>query len=300
MRQVVYPLVNMKLAGKNVLITGAARGIGAATARELATRGARLALVGLEPAELAARATELNRTRHAGTQHLWAQADVTDSVALRGAVDKAVATLGGLDVVVANAGIAGTGTVRTIDPETFARTVEVNLTGVFRTVHATIEHLIDSRGYLLVVSSLAALVPTAGFAAYGSSKAGVEAFADALRIELAPLGVSVGCAHMSWIDTDMVRDAERDLPAFREMKARLPWPLRSITPVADCAVAFGRAIERRSTRVHVPRAIGVAHWLRPVLHSQPVGMLMARLSSTALGQLEAQSRPGSETQTGKA
>ena len=290
----------MSLIRKNVLITGAARGIGAATARELAARGARLALVGLEPAELAALATELDTIGHPGARHSWAEADVTDSVALRDAVDQAVATLGGLDVVVANAGIAGTGTVRTVDPEVFARTVEVNLTGVFRTVHATIEPLIDSRGYVLVVSSLAALVPTAGFAAYGASKAGVEAFADALRIELAPLGVSVGCAHMSWIDTDMVRDAERDLPVFREMKARLPWPLRSITPVADCAAAFGRAIERRSRRVHVPRAIGAAHWIRPLVHSRPVGMLMARFSSTALRQLETQTRPDVETHTERA
>lgn len=285
----------MDLTGKNVLITGAARGIGAATARDLAARGARLALVGLEPAKLAALATELNR--HPGAQHVWAPADVTDSVALQAAVDRAVAALGGLDVVVANAGIAGIGTVRTIDPETFARTVEVNLTGVFRTVHATLEHLIASRGYVLIISSLAALVPTAGFAAYGASKAGVEAFANALRIELAPLGVSVGCAHMSWIDTDMVRNAERDLPAFREVIARLPWPLRSITPVADCAAAFGRAIEHRSRRVHVPRAIGAAHWLRPLVHSRPVGMLMARFSSTALRQLETQTGPDVETQS---
>jgi len=278
----------MDLAGKNVLITGAARGIGAATARELAARGARLALVGLEPAKLAALTTELGRTSRSGTAHSWAEADVTDSVALQAAVAKAVATLGGLDAVVANAGIASTGTVRTIDPEAFARTVEVNLTGVFRTVQATVEHLIDSRGYVLVVSSLAALIPAVGFAAYGSSKAGVEAFADALRIELAPLGVSVGCAHMSWIDTDMVRDAERDLPAFRELRARLPWPLHATTSAADCAAAFGRAIERRSRRVHVPRVIGAAHWIRPIVHSRLVDMLITRVSATALPELEKQ------------
>lgn len=172
----------------NVLITGAARGIGAATARDLAARGARLALVGLEPGLLATLAAEL------GPWHVWAEADVTDSAALHCAVAKAVAALGGLDVVVAGAGIASFGTVRTIDPDAFARTVEVNLTGVFRTAAATLPHLVDSAGYLLVVSSLAALFPTAGFSAYGASKAGVEAFADSLRIEVAPLGVSVGCA----------------------------------------------------------------------------------------------------------
>lgn len=282
--------MTMDLAGKNVLITGAARGIGAATAHDLAARGARLALVGLEPARLAALATELGGIRHPEARHVWAEADVTDSAALRSAVATSVAALGGLDVVVANAGLAGIGTVRTIDPETFARTVDVNLTGVFRTVHATVEHLIDSRGHVLVVSSLAALVPAVGFAAYGASKTGVEAFADALRIELAPLGVSVGCAHMSWIDTDMVRDAERDLPAFRELRARLPWPLHATASAADCAAAFGRAIERRSRRVHVPRVIGAAHWIRPLVHSRLADMLINRVSAATLPELEEQTR----------
>ncbi len=274
----------MDLVGKNVLITGAARGIGAATARDLAARGARLALVGLEPDRLAALATELGR----GEQHVWAEADVTDSAALHAAVTQAVAALGGLDVVVANAGIVSFGMVRSIDPEMFAKTVDVNLTGVFRTVQATLPHLIDSRGYVLVVSSLAALFPSAGSSAYGASKTGVEAFADALRIELAPLGVAVGCAHMSWVDTDMLRDTDRDLPTFREMRQHLPWPLHSTTSVADCAAAFVRAISRRSRRVNVPGAIGFYHWIRPLLHSRLVDALIIRTSAAVLLRLEAE------------
>ncbi|MPZ65143.1 MAG: SDR family NAD(P)-dependent oxidoreductase [Pseudonocardiaceae bacterium] len=270
----------MDLAGKQVLITGAARGIGATTARDLAARGARLALVGLEPERLQALAGEL------GTGHTWATADVTDGAELDAAVASSVEVLGGLDVVVANAGIASFGTVRTIDPEAFARTVDVNLTGVFRTVRATLPHLIDSRGYVLVVSSMAALVPTMGFSAYGASKAGVEAFADALRIEVAHLGVSVGCAHMSWIDTDMVRDAEQDLTAFRTMRQRLPWPMHSTTSVEECSAAFMRAIERRSRRVNVPRAVGLHHWIRPVVHSRLVDVVLARSTSGVLPRLE--------------
>jgi hypothetical protein len=271
----------MDLAGKNVLITGAARGIGAATARDLADRGARLALIGLEPEKLEALTAELG-----SAEHVWAEADVTDSASLQAAVAKAVTALGGLDVVVANAGIASFGTVRTIDPEAFARTVEVNLTGVFRTVQVTLPHLIDSRGYVLVVSSLAALVPTMGFSAYGASKAGVEAFANALRIEVAPLGVGVGCAHMSWIDTDMVRDADRDLSSFRQMRERLPWPMNSVTSVAECSAAFVRAIERRSRRVSVPRAVGLQHWIRPLVNTRLVDSVMAKKSASGLARLE--------------
>lgn len=270
----------MDLSGKKVLITGAARGIGATTARDLAARGARLALVGLEPELLQALAREL------GTGHTWATADVTDGAELDAAVASSAAALGGLDVVVANAGIASFGTVRTIDPEAFARTVDVNLTGVFRTVRAALPHLIDSRGYVLVVSSLAALVPTMGFSAYGASKAGVEAFADALRIEIAPHGVSVGCAHMSWIDTDMVRDAEKDLTAFCTMRQRLPWPMNSTTSVQECSAAFVRAIERRSRRVNVPRAVGLNHWIRPIVHSRLVDLVMARDAADVLPRLE--------------
>jgi NAD(P)-dependent dehydrogenase (short-subunit alcohol dehydrogenase family) len=270
----------MDLSGKKVLITGAARGIGATTARDLAARGARLALVGLEPELLQALAREL------GTGHTWATADVTDGAELDAAVASSAEALGGLDVVVANAGIASFGTVRTIDPEAFARTVDVNLTGVFRTVRAALPHLIDSRGYVLVVSSLAALVPTMGFSAYGASKAGAEAFADALRIEVAPHGVSVGCAHMSWIDTDMVRDAEKDLTAFRTMRQRLPWPMNSTTSVQECSAAFVRAIERRSRRVNVPRAVGLNHWIRPIVHSRLVDLVMARDAADVLPRLE--------------
>lgn len=277
----------MRLAGKNVLITGAARGIGAASARELARRGARLGLVGLEPEALAALATELGRAEFGGEQ-VWAEADVTDSAGLHAAVSPAVTALGGLDVVMANAGILTFGSVHGIDPETFAKTVDVNLTGVFRTVQATLPHLIESGGYVLVVSSLAAMFPAVGLSAYRASKAGVEVFADALRIEVAPLGVTVGCAYMSWIDTDMVRSAERDLPIFREVRRRLPWPLHSTTSAADCAVVFARGIERRRRRINVPGAIGFFHWIRPLVHSRLVDGLTVRMSAALIPRLEAE------------
>src|SRR5689334_2972899 len=116
------------VAGKVVLVTGAARGIGAETARRLAARGARLSLVGMEPERLAALAAEL------GEGHAWFECDVTDQAALEAAVAGTVAKLGGIDVVVANAGIGCNGTVAVAPVEALVRTLEVNLIGVVRTV----------------------------------------------------------------------------------------------------------------------------------------------------------------------
>jgi NAD(P)-dependent dehydrogenase (short-subunit alcohol dehydrogenase family) len=226
------------LDGKVVLITGGARGIGEHTARLAAARGARVALVGLEPERLAAVTADL------GTQHVWFECDVTDQASLERAVRGAVEAFGGIDVVVANAGIANRGTIAVGDIEGFVRTVNVNLVGVMRTVGATVEHVIARRGYFLLVSSAAAFTVLPGMAAYCASKAGVEQFGNAIRLELAHRGVGVGTAHPVWIDTDMVRDAKDDLPAFRETLRKLPWPLNTYTSVEACAAAFVGGIER--------------------------------------------------------
>jgi NAD(P)-dependent dehydrogenase (short-subunit alcohol dehydrogenase family) len=272
------------IRGRVVLITGAARGIGAATARAAAAAGARVALLGLEPQLLAALAAEL------GPAHAWFKCDVTDQRAVDGAVAGTVDTLGGIDVVVANAGVANNGTVAVTPPDAMARTIEVNLLGVVRTVSATLPHVTARRGYLLLVSSAAAFTVLPGMAAYCASKAGVEQFGNALRLEVAHLGVSVGTAHMTWIDTDLVRDMKDDLPSFRETIARLPGPLGAYTSVEVCAADFLRAIERRRRRVFVPRSLAVFQALRPVVLS-PLGDLLLRgAAARAVPQLEAQVR----------
>lgn len=271
------------MTGERVaLITGAARGIGAATARTLAARGHRVSLVGIEPGLLEELAAEL------GEGHAWFEADVTDQSQIDAAVAGTVERLGGIDTVVANAGIAGYGTVVQTSPDAFQRTVDINLTGAFRTAHAALPHVIERRGYVLIVASMASFAPFAGLGAYSASKAGADSLAAVLRQELAHRGAAAGSAHPSWIDTDMVRDAKRDLGSFRRMRELLPWPMRATTSVEDCAGALADGIERRARRIFVPRSAAIVQWLRPLLTSGPVERLTLRRSGTLIPDMEAE------------
>ena len=250
------------MQGKVVLITGGARGIGAATARSLAAAGARLVLTDVDQAPLDEIAAELG-----GEIVLAVVADVTDLAAMEGAVAAGVARFGGIDVVVANAGIASYGSVLGVDPATFRRVIDININGVFHTVRAALPSVIERRGYVLVVSSLAAFAAAPGLAAYNASKAGVEHFANALRLEVHHHGVDVGVAHMSWIDTPLVQDAKKDLKAFDEMIRLLPGPLSRTTTVDACVTAFVKGIEQRKRRVYVPGWVGFIRGRRNLLSS---------------------------------
>lgn len=233
------------LQGKTVLITGAARGIGAETARRLGARGARLALVGLEPDLLEQVAAECGEAAAF-------EADVTDRDALQAAVDGTLERFGGIDAVMANAGIAGVGTVNTIDPEAWERIIEVNLLGVYRTIKATLPHVIERRGYILPVASIAAAIHAPGMSAYTTTKAGVEALGDSLRGEVRHLGVDVGVAYYSWIDTEMVRGAD-DHPAGRFMRSKMKGPAGKTYTVEQAGEATAAGIEARARRIVVPR-----------------------------------------------
>ncbi|OSC41754.1 SDR family oxidoreductase [Mycobacterium decipiens] len=252
------------LQGKVVFITGGARGIGAEVARRLHNKGAKLVLTDVDKSELAVMTAELGGDERL----LTVVADVRDLSAMQAAADQAVERFGGIDVVLANAGISSYGSVRQIDPEAFRRVLDVNLLGNFHTVRATLPALIDRRGYVLIVSSLAAFAAAPGMAPYDVSKAGNEHLANALRLEVAHLGVRVGSAHMSWIDTALVRDTKSDLPAFAELLASLPWPLHKTTPVNKCAAAFVKGIEGRQDRVYCPGWVRLFRWLKPVLSTR--------------------------------
>jgi NAD(P)-dependent dehydrogenase (short-subunit alcohol dehydrogenase family) len=251
--------------GKVALITGGANGIGAEVARRLHAKGAKLILTDLDEVQLKAVATRLGDDR---VQTVVA--DVRELSAMQAAAEKGIERFGGIDIVIANAGIAVFGSVLNVDPEAFKTLLDVNALGVFHTVRAALPSVIERRGYVLVVSSLAAYAPVAGSASYSLAKAGVEHFANALRMEVAQYGVDVGSAHMSWIDTPMVREGKDELPSFRDAVESLPGPLSKTTSVEACGDAFVKGIEGRKRQINCPGWVGLFRWLRPVL-STPWG-----------------------------
>ncbi len=196
-----------------------------------------------------------------------------------------VERLGRLDAVVANAGIASAGTVATTPVEALARTVEVNLVGVIRTVSTTLPYVEAASGHFLLVSSAASFAPTPGLAAYCASKAGVESFGDALRLEVAHRGVTVGTAHPIWVDTDLVRDAQDDLPIFRRQLAKARGPMAT-QDVASCARLLVEGVERRRAKVFVPPSLRWLFHARALMTTGPARRLATRQAVRQVPRLE--------------
>ena len=270
------------LSGKVVLLTGGARGIGAAVAKRLHAKGARLVLTDVDEPGLHDIAGDLG-----GDRVLTLVADVRDLTAMQGAASRALDRFGGIDVAVANAGIASYGSILQVDPAAFRAVIDVNILGVFNTVRATLPAVTDRRGYVLVVSSMSAYAAAPGMASYTASKAAVENFATTLRLEVAGRGVDVGSAHMSWIDTPLVRDTKGDMPAFNDLLATLPGPLRKTTSVDKCATAFVRGIEKRKRRVNCPRWVGVLRWSKPALSTSAAEKRIVRQAAELMPRMDA-------------
>jgi NAD(P)-dependent dehydrogenase (short-subunit alcohol dehydrogenase family) len=256
------PAAKFNVSGKVALVTGAERGIGWETARLLHSRGASVALVDLDE-EAAKEAAE----RIAGDGRvIGIGADVTDREAIEAAVQETVEALGGLDIVVANAGVAPpTATMRVIDEDAFERTVEIDLLGVWRTVRAALPPIVERRGHIVVVASVYAFFNGVLNASYAMSKAGVEQLGRALRVELAPHGASASVAYFGYIDTRMVQDAFEDPIAKKLEESQPKWSLRRLPPSA-AGEAIVTGIERRAPRIIAPKWWAVWSVLRGVIN----------------------------------
>ena len=249
------------MRNRTAVVTGAARGIGAAVARGLAGRGARVALLGLEERELRRVADSLP-----GGAAAW-PVDVSDETAMEQTAEQVRRTMGRPSVVVANAGVAAGGPLLGSDPAVWRRVVEVNLTGSATTARVFLPDLLETRGYHLQVASLAALGASPLMSAYCASKAGAESFAHALRAEVAARGVAVGVAYVGWTDTDMIRAAERH-DALRAVHAAMPWPAGRTRSAERVGEDLVRGAERRTAAVYTPawqRLVRVGGALLPSL-----------------------------------
>jgi NAD(P)-dependent dehydrogenase (short-subunit alcohol dehydrogenase family) len=251
----------LDLNGKVALVTGAARGIGYETARQMHLRGASVAVLDLD-AEQAREAAE-----RIGPRAIGLAGDVTDQNAMMAAVAEVVERFGGLDVAIANAGVAPKqfATVRGISGEEWERVFEVDMLGVWRTVRAALPQVVERNGHILVVSSVYAFANGFGNSPYAVAKAGVESLGRALRAELIPHGASAGVAYFGWVDTRMVQDAfaQEDSGRIRELSPE--WMLKRITPAAAGA-AVVRGIEERAPRTFAPKWWRYVSALRGVIN----------------------------------
>ena len=262
------------LQGKTLFITGGASGIGAEVARQASAKGARLALVDIDGDAAQALAESLPNA-------IGIRADVRDYDSLEAAVAETVSAFGGIDVVMANAGIEVAHTAAAIPLVEMERIADINFTGVFRTVRATLPHVVERRGYVLITASLAAILHAPPLSHYSATKAGVEAFGNAVRMEYRHKGVDVGVAYFGFIDTPMVQRGKSD-PILAQFEQENGQNLIGKTyPVSGAGAAVISGLENRARRVMYPR------FIRPmfVLRSAMPRFLERAIKSEMVGRL---------------
>ena len=272
---------HISLPGKIALVTGGARGIGAATVEKLLAAGASVAVVDRDIPE------------HTLTSErvLLLSADVTDYEAMVECVRRTVEKFGALDIVIANAGITPPpSTIRTIDRNVFDTVMAANFGGVLNTVRACADDIVAGGGHIMLVSSCAAFTPGMGGAPYMVSKAAVEQLGRALRIELAAVGATAGLAYYGVVDTELARGTLDENPLGVRIGKLLPWPLNRRLSSDRAAELLVRSVCARRARLIAPAVWLPYFWLRGILdpvlawkltRDRTVAKIMRELEETA-------------------
>jgi NAD(P)-dependent dehydrogenase (short-subunit alcohol dehydrogenase family) len=189
-----------------------------------------------------------------GPRAIGLAGDVTDAGAMMATIAEVVERFGGLDLAIANAGIAqkNFATVRAISGEEWERVFEVDLLGVWRTVRAALPQIVERKGQMIVISSVYAFANGFGNTPYAVAKAGVESLGRALRVELKPHGASASVAYFGWVDTKLVQDAFSQDTSPRVEKLSPKWLMKRISP-EEAGAGLVRGIEEQAPRIFVPK-----------------------------------------------
>ncbi|OEY92931.1 short-chain dehydrogenase [Acinetobacter proteolyticus] len=240
-------MAKYNLKDKVVVITGSTGGLGSAVAKALSLKGAKLALLDLNAELTEQQANALGGSKLAAG---WS-VDVRSLASLEQAMRHVVEHFGKIDVVIANAGIGSPESLQHMAPETFERTVDINLVGVFRTFRAAIPYVKQTQGYLLAISSMAAFVHSPLNTHYTSSKAGVWALCDSLRLELKADNIGVGSFHPTFFQTPLM-DAVQANPAGKAV-----WNgntgIWKYVPIETVVADLVTGIEQRKSLIIVPK-----------------------------------------------
>ncbi len=193
--------MSKKLEGKIALVTGGSRGIGAAIAKRLAADGAKVAITYAKGADAAA--TVVKAIADAGGKAIAIQADATDATAVRAAVDKTLATLGKLDVLVNNAGTAIPKKFEDTTLEELDLVININLRGVFITTQAALKHMNDGGRIVTIGSCVGERMLTPGLVPYSATKGAIRMFTQGLSREVGDRGITVNNIQPGPIDTEL-------------------------------------------------------------------------------------------------
>jgi short-subunit dehydrogenase len=237
-----------RFEGRSVFITGGSAGIGAELGRQFARQGARVALAARREERLAQVQRDIEA---AGGHAIGVVCDVTDRASLDGAAARTVEAFGGIDVAVANAGFGVSGLFKDLGTEDFRRQFDTNVFGVIDTIYAVLPHLVQSKGRLGIVASVAGRLGTPLTSAYCASKFALVGLAESIYYELAAQGVSVTCINPGVVASDIRMTDNRGRFHEGHKDSAPSW---LIVPTDKAARAIVRALYRRK-----PEAIITGH-----------------------------------------